>query len=213
MSDHHHDNNHDHGHGDGHEHGHDHDEETSGPNLYSKIDISNVSVLNSPHPASNAIKPWNSRLNDLFIESDEDVDDQLILRIPFTGSVKLRSLLLRSGPDSQTPKTIRLFATDDQLDFSDVEIARPTQELAIVQTSEVAQYALKTAAFSNVRCLTVFFPEAQGRETTRISYIGFTGDFVELKNQPVVTVYETQANLADHEKIQGTDGFLSRPGM
>jgi hypothetical protein len=27
---------------------------------------------------------------------------------------------------------------------------------------------------------------------------------------PPITVYETQANLADHEKVQGTDGGLQR---
>ena len=43
-----------------------------------------------------------------YIESDEDVDDQLILRIPFSGSVKLRSLLLKTGPASHTPTKIRL---------------------------------------------------------------------------------------------------------
>lgn len=31
------------------------------------------------------------------------------------------------------------------------------------------------------------------------------------KNNPVITVYETQANLADHEKIQGMDGSFSAP--
>jgi ABC-type Zn2+ transport system substrate-binding protein/surface adhesin len=65
MAHHHHHDNHGQGHGHDHDHGHDHEEETSGSNLYSKIDISNVTVLNSPHPASNVIKPWNSRLNDL----------------------------------------------------------------------------------------------------------------------------------------------------
>jgi hypothetical protein len=32
------------------------------------------------------------------------------------------------------------------------------------------------------------------------------------KNKPIITVYETQANLADHEKIQGLDGMSSAPG-
>ena len=32
---------------------------------------------------------------------------------------------------------------------------------------------------------------------------------LQRKSDPVITVYETQANLADHEKIQGTDGSFS----
>jgi hypothetical protein len=38
-------------------------------------------------------------------------------------------------------------------------------------------------------------------------------EFHQHKNNPVITVYEAQANIADHPKIQGTDGALSRPGM
>jgi hypothetical protein len=33
------------------------------------------------------------------------------------------------------------------------------------------------------------------------------------KQDPVVTVYESQANLADHEKIQGTEGNFSKPSQ
>lgn len=108
----------------GHDHDHGHDEEGSGGGLFSKIDLQNVTVKNSEQPGSNAIKPWHERLDDtvrryvsataaeshmrmqLAIESD--ADDQLIIRIPFTGSVKLRTILIRSGPESQTPSKICL---------------------------------------------------------------------------------------------------------
>lgn len=39
---------------------------------------------------------------------ESDADDQLIIRVPFTGSVKLKSILLRSGPEDQTPAKIAL---------------------------------------------------------------------------------------------------------
>lgn len=34
---------------------------------------------------------------------------------------------------------------------------------------------------------------------------------LQRKGNPVITVYEAQANLADHEKIQGTDGTFNTP--
>lgn len=34
---------------------------------------------------------------------------------------------------------------------------------------------------------------------------------LQRKSNPVITVYEAQANLADHKKIQGTDGAFSAP--
>jgi len=80
--------------------------------------------------------------------------------------------------------------------------------------------------FSNVSSLTLFFPESRGAETIRIYYLGFFGHWTEAcstsliawseltiffqrKNNPVITVYETQANIADHPKIQGTEGNFS----
>jgi hypothetical protein len=34
---------------------------------------------------------------------------------------------------------------------------------------------------------------------------------LQRKNNPVITVYETQANIADHPKIQGMDGTFNAP--
>jgi hypothetical protein len=33
------------------------------------------------------------------------------------------------------------------------------------------------------------------------------------KQDPVITVYEAQANLADHEKIQGMEGNFAMPSQ
>lgn len=88
----------------------------------------------------------------------------------------------------------------------------------------------RAAKFSNLSSITLFIPASQGAENTRIYYIGFLGSWTEVsqlsvyliirrfsllfqrKNKPIITVYETQANLADHEKIQGLDGTFSAPG-
>ena len=66
---------------------------------------------------------------------------------------------------------------------------------------------------------------SQGAVNTRIHYVGFLGSWTEVslhavylsfrrfsspfqhKNKPIITVYETQANLADHEKIDTRVGW------
>lgn len=35
-----------------------------------------------------------------------------IVRVPFTGSVKLRSVLIKSGPGDQTPSKVALVSSD-----------------------------------------------------------------------------------------------------
>ncbi|KAG1821561.1 galactose-binding domain-like protein [Suillus subaureus] len=207
-----------HNHHDGHcshesnDNDHDHDHGTSdlGPNdnLFSHIDRANVVALNATREGSVVVKPWNQRNNEeAFLESD--ADDQLIIRIPFTGSVKLRSLLLKTGPGDQTPAKVALFSNQPSMDFNDVSDKAPVQEFDIPQDRNVAEYAVKTAKFNNVSSLTLFFPAAQGADMTRIYYVGLLGHWTERKSDPVITVYETQANLADHDRIQGTDGNFS----
>ncbi|KAJ7366440.1 DUF1000-domain-containing protein [Mycena albidolilacea] len=195
-----------------HDHDHDHDSTDLGPkdNLFSRIDRDNVVALNALSPGPAVIKPWHERLDEeKSVESD--ADDQMIIRIPFTGSVKLRSLLLKTGPTDQTPLKVVLFANESSLDFQDISDKTPTQEFTVAQGREVGEYALRTAKFSNVSSISLFFPEAQGADTTKIYYVGFLGLWTERKMSAPVTVYETQANLADHEKIQGTDGGMSTP--
>ncbi|KAJ7051963.1 hypothetical protein C8F01DRAFT_1033951, partial [Mycena amicta] len=96
-------------------------------------------------------------------------------------------------------------------DFDDVADKTPTQELTVAQGREVGEYALRTAKFSNVSSISLLFPASQGADTTQIYYIGFLGHWTERKNSAPITVYEAQANLAGHEKIQGTDGATSAP--
>ncbi|KAF8656824.1 hypothetical protein AX16_002372 [Volvariella volvacea WC 439] len=195
-----------------HDHDHDHEKSDSGPqdNLYPHIDRDNVVALNTVQPGGVVIKPWHERLEETrFIESD--ADDQVIIRIPFTGGVKLRSLLLKAGPIGHTPTRVQLFANQPTLDFDDVSDKTPTQEIDIAQGREAFEYPVKLAKFTNISSLTLFFPSAQGAETTRISYVGLLGTWTQHKSAPVITVYEAQANLADHAKIQGTDGNFNTP--
>jgi PITH domain len=88
----------------------------------------------------------------------------------------------------------------------------------------------RAGKFSNLSSITLFIPASQGAENTQIYYVGFLGSWTEVsqysaylffrrfsspfqhKNKPIITVYESQANLADHEKIQGLDGTFSAPG-
>ncbi|KZT42181.1 DUF1000-domain-containing protein [Sistotremastrum suecicum HHB10207 ss-3] len=206
------DEHHEHGHGD-HDHDHDHAsaEGGSSDNLFSKIDQSNVVALNATVPSPVKVcKPWHQRLDEEeYLESD--ADDQLILHVPFTGSVKLLSILLKTGPGDQTPSKVCVLSNAENLDFDDIASKPPVQEFEIVQSRDVGEYTVKAAKFPNVSSITLFFPSSQGADSVRLYYVGFRGIWTERKEDPVITVYEATANLADHTKIQGTDGSFSTP--
>lgn len=69
-------------------------------------------------------------------------------------------------------------------------------------TAEVVEYTLRVTKFTNVRSISIFIPSNQGgADITRVYYIGFRGEWQELKKDPVITMYEAAANPADHAKI------------
>lgn len=64
----------------------------------------------------------------------------------------------------------------------------------------------RRARFNAVRRLTLFFPDNFGdgdEDVTRISYIGFKGEWMQLGRAPANILYEAAANPGDH-KIKGT---------
>ncbi|KAG8834444.1 hypothetical protein FRC17_008810 [Serendipita sp. 399] len=187
-------------HSDQHTHSHDVPlDEVPRETLWGIIDHTNVVALNVVEQR-NILKPWEDRndeeivrnysnlsLKDSLVDPtgtqylESDADDQMIIRIPFTdSSAKLVSILVKAGPGEQTPAKLRLFVNKESLDFDDVEHTEIAQELDIPQSREVGEYQLKPAKFSNVRNLAIFVPAAQGSETTRIYYLGFTGSFTKV---------------------------------
>ncbi|KZV87195.1 DUF1000-domain-containing protein [Exidia glandulosa HHB12029] len=211
--------NHDHSHGascadESHVHDHDHSHESPdapADNLFARIDHPNVVALNcEAHQPAKILKAWHQRMDES-IAIESDADDQMILRVPFTGVVKLKSVLIKAGPGEQTPTRVALYVNDEGLDFDDVAAKPSTQEFEMVQSRDVGEYQVKAAKFSNVTCVTLFFPAAQGADTINLYYVGFMGTWTESKKEPIVAVFETQANLSDHEKIQGMDGAMQSP--
>ncbi|KAF9790284.1 DUF1000-domain-containing protein [Thelephora terrestris] len=205
---------HDHGHGGCGDHANEHDLPGNvlgyQDNLYNQIDRPHVVALNAVGQGQTVIKSWSER-NDEALYLESDADDQLILRVPFTGSVKLRALLLKAGPSDKTPAKVSLFANENNINFDDIVDKTPTQEFDVPQGREVGEYQVRAAKFTNISSITVFFPASQGAEETRIYYLGFLGQWSERKADPIITVYEAQANPADHEKIQGMIGGAQLP--
>jgi len=72
----------------------------------------------------------------------------------------------------------------------------------------VQEIPVRRALFNTTRCLALFFEDnwSNGEEDeTRISYLGFKGDFMKLSKEPINFLYEAAANPGDHKKIVGTD--------
>ncbi|KAL9092308.1 MAG: hypothetical protein Q9165_004482 [Trypethelium subeluteriae] len=209
---------HSHSHGD--DHGHSHDRGHGGHNhsddaepvlqslLYNCIDLNKVVTLNEAQPLSGRAileKTWADRHN-ADPELASSADEQLLIHVPFTGQVRLYSINIRTSPTSSAPKTLKVFLNREDLDFDSASELAATQEFALSQTSEVQSIPVKRALFNTTQKLTLFFPDNFGdgeEEVTRISYLGFKGEYMKLNKEPVNFLYEAAANPSDHQPIQG----------
>jgi hypothetical protein len=132
----------------------------------------------------------------------------------FTGQVKLHSILIRTSDSLSAPRRLKLFINRDDLGFDDsIETMRPTQELELSRTSEVQEVPVRRAVFSAVHKLVLFFQDnfnsavdpderEEDFEPTRITYLGFKGEWTQVGRAPVDILYEAAANPTDH-KIRG----------
>lgn len=124
--------------------------------------------------------------------------------------MKLHAILIRSSEESSAPKTLRLFSNRDDLDFSTVSDVQPTQTLELSQTSEVQELPVKRTLFGNTYNINLFIADSFGDDVTRVYWIGFKGEFMNLNREPVEVLYEKAANPKDHTLIQGVGDMASQ---
>lgn len=113
---------------------------------------------------------------------------------------------MRTSNSQSAPKTVKLYINREDIDFAEAEVAKCTQTLELSQTSEVQELPIKRALFGKVQRLTLFFPDNFGdgdEDVTRIGYLGFKGEWMQLGRAPANIIYESAANPNDHE-IKGT---------
>jgi len=166
--------------------------------LYKFIDTTQLRCLNESVDGAikRVFKPWDKRLDKtLFVESDSD--HELLVTIPFTGSVKLKSFCVIGGTGGTSPSKVKLFINRDDIDFGNVLQMKPVQVLELAEnvTGEI-EWPVQVYSFSNAYSLTMYFCENWGAESTIIYYIGLKGHFENVKRQAVITNYELKPAAA-----------------
>ncbi|KAI0130822.1 DUF1000-domain-containing protein [Daldinia grandis] len=191
-----------------HDHDHDHVDElvpAMHHSLYQHIIFNQITTLNETHKGSGRKiieKTW-AESSQLVPELKSYADEQVIINVPFTGQVKLHSILIRSPPDSSAPCTLKVFTNRDDVGFDEAEEMTPTQTFELSQFDGIQELPVRRSLFGNVRRLVLFFEDSFGAESTCISYLGFKGDWLPVGRAPVNILYEAAPNPNDHQ-IRGT---------
>ncbi|KAI2631884.1 PITH domain-containing protein [Hypoxylon sp. NC1633] len=173
---------------DHHDHEHDHSDDITPAlqhSLYQHIKFDEINTLNEASiDSGKAIvkKTWAERL-DLEPELASDADEQILMTVPFTGQVKLHSILLRTSPSDSAPRTLKVYINRDDIDFETAEELAPTQTLELAQTTEVQELPVKRALF---------------------------GKWMQLGRAPSQILYEAAANPNDHPVKQSNVNRLGR---
>ncbi|KAJ7599109.1 galactose-binding domain-like protein [Mycena floridula] len=169
-------------------------------NLYGFVERQSVHGLNLavPEAAKALIKPWDQR-DDNSIYADSGVDDQMIIHIPFTQGVRLKSILLKLGRGEATPRHLRVYANHPTIvDFSDAEQTKPQLDINLLEgETGVTEYPVRAATFSSITSLSLFFSDSVGEEISRIFYIGFKGEVTALKKDRNTPMEVAAADAAD----------------
>ncbi|EME39680.1 hypothetical protein DOTSEDRAFT_75355 [Dothistroma septosporum NZE10] len=136
------------------------------------------SSLNAKGKSAEGKKDW--------IESD--TDEQLMLFIPFQGTLKLHSLHITSFPpaddnDVMRPKTLHLYSNRSHvLGFDEADDTPATQTIEIKEDhwdakTQTAKVELRFVKFQNISSLTVFVADGEGDgEKTRIDRLRLFGE-------------------------------------
>ncbi|XP_055820462.1 uncharacterized protein LOC129889256 isoform X1 [Solanum dulcamara] len=182
--------------------------------LFKHIDLPKVSALNEAVTGSvkSVFKPWEQRLNSSegHLESNEG-DPELIVFIPFTADVKIKSIAIVGGADGTSPAKMRAFINRDGIDFSDAQSMQSIQEWDLAENLQgVLEYQTRYSRFQSVGNITLHFPDNFGADTTQIHYIGLKGEATQLKRDVVANiVYEIMPNPSDHKTRAETGGGFS----
>jgi hypothetical protein len=113
---------------------------------------------------------------------ESDVDEQLIISVPFNQTVKLHSLKLVAASKAHAPKSIKLYVNRPILGFDEVDSVEPTQTLDLTEEdyADDKLIPLRFVKWQSVSSVVIFIGSNLGEEeTTQLQQLIFVGQTVE----------------------------------
>jgi len=159
-----------------------HDHETGEDTIIlNHIDVNSIRGLNTCGKSEDiqlVFKNYDHRLiNKSSVSSYED-DPEMIIHIPFTEQVKLKSFCIigDSCGKGEAPHRVKLFINNDSIDFSDADDRKAVQEFDLNEDYEGdLWYKVDGNKFHNIHSLCIYVYDNHGGNKTTISYIGLKG--------------------------------------
>ena len=140
-----------------------------------------------------------------FCESNED-DPELLINIPFSSQVVIKSMKLIGGEDGTCPSKVKFYVNVTNPDFDLLE-GKATHEVNIVENIDGSMsYNLPQFKFNAVWNLTLIVPTCMDSDHTKIYYIGFEGIVSNKKHKVPISV---NVEMKNSNKIEGLEEGLN----
>ena len=149
------------------------------------------------------LRPFDDKMKfreDSSIGTESDYGPELVVVIPFSGEMRVKSICVIGDGDGQAPSKMKLYKNEEAVDINLIEEKKPIQTIDLAEnlTGEL-EYPLNVSKFNNVSNVVIGFDENFGGSKTGIKFIGLKGEKLRDKTKTMNIVYEVRANLADHK--------------
>ena len=135
-----------------------------------------------------------------------DGDSDLVIYIPFSSQVNLKTMNIIGGEDGMAPAKIKIFVNrkESEIDF-DLKEANCEQEINCVENPDgTLKHFLKANKFHSVWSLTLVVIYNHGGDNTRFYYIGFEGINSHKRRTFKIQLSETDKNPSTIEPTKET---------
>lgn len=111
-------------------------------------------------------------------------DPEMMFLITFKEKLSMTGVMVEALDSDKAPKTLKLYAGKNNIDFSDLDNLKPTEEIKL-ESGKV--HSLKLAKYRNIDSVALFMTneEAQSIKVNNIQLFGTGGenvDFSQVKN-------------------------------
>ena len=135
-----------------------------------------------------------------------DGDTDLVIYIPFSSQVGIKSMIIIGGEDDMSPAKIKIFVNkkESEIDF-DLKEEKCEQEIDCVENPDGRlKYFLKANKFHSVWSLTLVVTMNHGGDNTRFYYIGFEGTNSHKRKTFKIQLSDTDKNPTQVAPTQET---------
>ena len=153
----------------------------NGDDLYFEIDFTMLECLNQKN--SNAIKqvirPFeqlNRHLTNPAIMTESSCGPDLVLRIPFKGQVRVKSITVAGAEGGKAPRSVKIYKDETTLDIDIARDKKCVQQINLLENLDGrVDYPVNHSKFSGVSNIVLAFDETFDAPTCGVCFIGIKG--------------------------------------